>query len=71
MSSEYLQSKRLLGGLLLLLPENFRRHAEAESELSGSESEDGHYMESNRMALLEQWLVHNSFPVRVGNIGKS
>lgn len=59
--SEYLQSKRLLGGLLLLLPQHFGRPAE--SPQSDAEGDDGDDEVRSSISELEQWLVQNTLPV--------
>lgn len=60
--NEYLQSKRLLGGLLLLLPRKFGNQETLEGK---GDSEDADADSISKIADLEQWLIHNTLPYPV------
>ncbi|KAL2624503.1 hypothetical protein R1flu_008748 [Riccia fluitans] len=60
--NEYLQSKKMLGGLLLILPRNFDNGGKSSSE---SDSEDANGDGTADVAALEQWLMHNNIPYPV------
>ncbi|KAJ7546766.1 hypothetical protein O6H91_08G053800 [Diphasiastrum complanatum] len=56
----YLQSKRLLGGLLVLLPRTFELIKDDERSKDDEETD-----EEASVAQLEQWLLHNEIPYPV------
>lgn len=57
--NDLLQSKRLLGGLLLLLPSKFSNQASVEDK-DDTEGADADIF--GNIADLEQWLIHSSIP---------
>ncbi|KAL3682790.1 hypothetical protein R1sor_000812 [Riccia sorocarpa] len=60
--NEYLQSKKMLGGLLLILPRDFEKGGKSSGE---SDSEDADGDGAADIAALEQWLIHNNIPYPV------
>eukprot|EP01018_Ginkgo_biloba_P012135 Gb_13304 [translate_table: standard] len=60
---DYLVNKRLLGGLLLLLPKKSVDVTVEDSETDDAEELDG--SAKSRFAELEQWLIHNNIPYPV------
>ncbi|KAG6557478.1 hypothetical protein Mapa_000751 [Marchantia paleacea] len=60
--NEYLQSRKMLGGLLLILPRNFENGGKSSGE---SDSEDSDGDQPSDVAALEQWLIHNNIPYPV------
>jgi hypothetical protein len=60
MCAEYLQSKRLLGGLLLLFPHDYGSPTDSDSEGDG---DDNYTVVRKHIAEVEQWLIHNNLPV--------
>lgn len=60
---DYLVNKRLLGGLLLLLPKK-----SADVNMEGNETDDAEESDGNEKRIyaeLEQWLIHNNIPYPV------
>eukprot|EP00249_Psilotum_nudum_P021999 c28334_g1_i1 orf=591-2297(+) len=60
--NDFLQSKRLLGGLLLLLPQSFGQKEKADGE---GDTEDADADDISNIIGLEQWLIHNNIPYPV------
>ncbi|CAM6067283.1 unnamed protein product [Sphagnum tenellum] len=62
MLNEYLQTKRLLGGLLLLFPHDYGSPTDSDSEGDG---DDDYAVVRKHIAEVEQWLIHNNLPYPV------
>ncbi|CAM6095730.1 unnamed protein product [Calypogeia fissa] len=61
--NDHLLSKKNLGGLLLILPRSLE--SGGDSSAGGKDGEDADGNESNNIAALEDWLIHNTIPYPV------